>query len=233
MRQITGRTDALAWMNAERLNLHAAAGYATASHSLGSLGKGRKRMSATRLAELTASLGQQDQFLSDRADSWIAAYTRFVGERADGYPGMPAPVKLRAPVISRAFIVIFGVVWCGFVTLALVAAIGSGSPGAMIPLIMLCFGATFMTRIFILTVVADQRGLLVRNLFRTRQFGWGQVEDFRIGASSGFRGRKSIYVLLRDGEILPLEVTNPRFYGPTAKLPGYLDQLRSWVPQYS
>ena len=31
MRQITGRDDALAWMNAERLNLHAAAGYAAAS----------------------------------------------------------------------------------------------------------------------------------------------------------------------------------------------------------
>jgi tetratricopeptide (TPR) repeat protein/transcriptional regulator with XRE-family HTH domain len=30
-RQITGRDDALAWMNAERLNLHAAASYATAS----------------------------------------------------------------------------------------------------------------------------------------------------------------------------------------------------------
>ena len=31
MRPITGRDDALAWLNAERLNLHAAAGYAAAS----------------------------------------------------------------------------------------------------------------------------------------------------------------------------------------------------------
>jgi hypothetical protein len=156
-----------------------------------------------------------------------------MGGSADGDPGMPRPVTLRPLALSRAFIVAFGVVWCGFTALGLAAAIGSGSPGAVIPLIMLGFGATFMSRLFVMAAVADETGLLVRNLFRTCHFDWGQVEDFRIGAATGFRGRKSIYVLLRDGEIFPLEVTNPQFYGSTAaKLPGYLDQLRSWLPQY-
>jgi PH (Pleckstrin Homology) domain-containing protein len=146
---------------------------------------------------------------------------------------MPARVVLRAPALARAYTVVFGVVWCGFVALGLVAAIGAGSPGAVIPLIMLGFGAAFMTRLFIMIVVADETGLLVRNLYRTRHFGWSQVEDFRIGASTGFRRRKSIYVLLRDGEIFPLEVTDPQFYGASAKLPSHLDRLRSWLPQYS
>ena len=80
---------------------------------------------------------------------------------------MARPVEIRLPYGFRIYIVIFGVVWCGFVVSAVFTV---DSAAVVIPLLMLAFGGTLVFRMASLAVFADDSGLRVRNYFRTKRF---------------------------------------------------------------
>jgi len=138
-------------------------------------------------------------------------------------------LEIRLPYGFRIYIVVFGLVWCGFVVSALVTA---ESGVVVIPLLMLVFGGTLMFRMANLAVIADDSGLRVRNSFRTRRFTWDEVEDFRIGSPAMMPYGKAVHALLHDGQMIPLDATmGPWFFSRSrAKLEGYVSDLRWWLP---
>ena len=148
--------------------------------------------------------------------------------------GVPAPVRVQHPAVIRAYSAIFGLFWCGFVVVALVATIINLRPEALLLVVMLAFGATITYRTFRMEVVADVDGLLVRNYFRTKRFRWGEVEAFRLGSPTmGMPVGKTIYALLKDGELISLDVTMRLGLLPSTrrKRDTLLDQLREWTDQ--
>lgn len=140
-------------------------------------------------------------------------------------------VHIRQPVALRIYVVGFGTVWCAMLVSFAVAGRGQGAV-SVVPLLMLGFGATLMYRMLRVGVVADESGLLVRNSFRTKRFSWSEVEDFRVGgAAMGMPFGKVVHVLLRNGEVLTLDVTmRPWLFARgRARLDEYVQALRSWL----
>jgi hypothetical protein len=103
-----------------------------------------------------------------------------------------------------------------------------------IAMILIAIGLAFGIRTTSLGFVADESGLLVRNFFQTRQFGWGEVEDFRWGRLvMGMPFGRVIYALLRNGEVICLDIS--AFYwgfpfGRRPKMGQMLQRLREWLP---
>ena len=142
---------------------------------------------------------------------------------------MTERVEIRPPMAQRIYIVAFGIIWCGFLVVAIVA---THSATSIVPLIMIAFGATMFYRMFQLSVIADETELLIRNHFGTKHIERSEIEDFRVGrATMGMPFGKVIHVLLRNGEIMTLDVTmRPWFFGNgPAKLESYLTSLREWL----
>jgi PH (Pleckstrin Homology) domain-containing protein len=96
------------------------------------------------------------------------------------------------------------------------------------------FGVTFIYRIDSMKVVADESGLLIRNLLRTSRFPWGEVEGFRPGRSMmAMPFGQVIHVLLRNGEVVTADVTARPWilFGGRARLERTLQDLRRWLPR--
>jgi hypothetical protein len=113
-------------------------------------------------------------------------------------------VEIRPPMAQRVYIVAFGVFWCGFLAVTIV---GTHSATSVVPLIMLALGATMFYRMFQLSVIADETELLIRNHFGTKHVQRSEIEDFRASRAMGMPFGKAIHVLLRNGEIMTLDVT--------------------------
>lgn len=143
------------------------------------------------------------------------------------------PDVIRLPLALRAYVVVFSCIWCGSVFAGLIAAAVHGSPAVVILLIMLTIGLTLGYRIFRLSVALGPQDLLVRNYYRTRRIARADVEGFRQGALSQQPFTRAIYVLLRDGTLLPLDVTGrPIFFGRgTTRLEDRQQLLQRWLEQ--
>jgi len=143
------------------------------------------------------------------------------------------PYVIRPPLAARAYIVVFMCIWCGFVLAGLIAAIVNASPAVVILLLMLSFGLTFGYRLFRLSVTLYPQGLLVRNIYRTRHVARADIEGFRQGAESMQPFTRTIYVMLRDGSVLPLDVAGRRFvFGRgRALLDERMRTLQNWLDQ--
>jgi hypothetical protein len=142
--------------------------------------------------------------------------------------------EMRQPAALRVYMVVFGVVWCGIAAVATVGAAADGSAAVVIPLLMLGFGAALVYRFVRLDVVADDMGCVVRNTFVTKRYGRSEIEDFRVQASiPGAPFGKVIVMLLRDGELIPLDVSKRLWFGDRgrAKLREYVNGLRAWLQQ--
>lgn len=138
-------------------------------------------------------------------------------------------VEIRPPIGQRIYIVALGIFWCGFLAVSIVA---TRSAASVVPLAMLAFGGTLFYRMLRLEVIADETELLIRNHLGTKHLDRSEVEDFRVGrASMGMPFGKVIHVLLRNGEIMALDVTlRPWLFGSgPAKLESYLNSLRDWL----
>lgn len=138
---------------------------------------------------------------------------------------------MRQPVASRAYVVGFAVLWCGLLGAAVVAGAVAGSPAAVLPLLMLAFGAGLTYRLFRVGVLADESGLMVRNYFGTRRYRWSDAEDFRIGKPTNLPFGNAIFVQLRDGGVATLDVSMRPWFGTRGRqaLGSNLDALRSWL----
>lgn len=143
-------------------------------------------------------------------------------------------MRIRPPTALRVYTGLFGLFWCGFVLVALVATLVDRRPEALFLVFMLAFGGTLSYRMFRMEVVADVEGLLVRNYMRTKRYRWSEVEGFRLASPSfGMPFGKTIYALLTDGEMSSLDVTMQMglLPGGRRKRDAYLTQLRQWTDQ--
>jgi hypothetical protein len=141
------------------------------------------------------------------------------------------PVEIRVPIAVRVYGVCFGLLWVGFLIVGITRSEPSQIPFAGF---MAIFGVAFIYRIDGIKVVADESGLLVRNIFSTSRFRWGEVEDFRLGRSMmGMPFGQVIHVLLRNGEVVTADVTMRPWimFGGRAKLERTLQELRRWRPR--
>ena len=125
----------------------------------------------------------------------------------------------------------FGLLWVGILVAAIITSPLSDAP---IPLLMIALGGALIIRMESMKLVADESGLLVRNFSRTCRFRWDEVEDFRLGRPMmGMLFGQLIHVLLRNGEVITLDVTafNWGFaFGRRAKREQSLRRLREWLP---
>jgi hypothetical protein len=139
-------------------------------------------------------------------------------------------VEMRQPVAVRVCIICFSLLW-----IVLSAASMIPSPfNTPIAMILIVIGLAVGIRSVSLKCVADESGLLVRNFFQTRQFGWGEVEDFRWGRLvMGMPFGRVIYALLRNGEVVSLDISASYWgfpFGRRPKMEQMLQRLREWLP---
>ena len=138
---------------------------------------------------------------------------------------------IRLPLALRAYLVIFTCIWCGFVLPGLIAAVINGPPAIVILLPMLAFGLTLGYRTFRLSVTLGSEELLVRNFSRTQRVIRAEVEGFRMGDVSRRPFGRTIYVLLRDGTVLPLDVAEHQARYGFGKLENQMQSLQQWLAQ--
>ncbi len=140
-------------------------------------------------------------------------------------------VEMRQPVAARIYIICFSLLWIGLSAASMIAS-PYNTPIAMI---LIAFGLAFGIRISSLKFIADASGLLVHNFFRTRHFGWDEVEDFRWGRlGMGMPFGRVIYALLRNGEVVALDITASYWgfpFGRRPRLERMLQRLREWLPR--
>jgi len=145
---------------------------------------------------------------------------------------MRESLQIRQPAGIRVYAVCFGLLWVGIFLVA--AIITSSLSDAAIPLLMIALGGALISRMESMKLVADEFGLLVRNFSRTWRFRWAEVEDFRLGRPMmGMLFGQVMHVLLRNGEVITLDVTafNWGFaFGGRAKREQTLRRLREWLP---
>ena len=144
--------------------------------------------------------------------------------------GSAAFPAIRLPKILRIYTSVFTVVWCAGVLTAAVTIAAKGSLAAIMPIIMFAFGATIGVRICRISVAFDADVLVVRNSFRTRNLRREEIEGFRPGVMSSQPFSRTIYALLRDGSVFPLEVVG-RPYRNRRKLEERRALLQAWLNQ--
>lgn len=132
------------------------------------------------------------------------------------------------PFVPRSLLVVALAV--GVVVSLAVGALG-GDPVPVAVTALIVAGVLALQSLW-LVVVADEHGLLIRNVTETRLVGWDEVEGFRLHLDDG-AGTVKIYALLGGDEIVPLDASMrvwPRHRG-RAKLQWQLGQLRSSLPR--
>jgi hypothetical protein len=144
---------------------------------------------------------------------------------------MRQPFVMRQPVAVRVYIICFSLLW-----IVLSAASMIPSPfNTPIAMILIIIGLAVGIRSVSLKCVADESGLLVRNFFATRHFGWDEVEDFRWGRPvMGMPFGQVIYLLLRNGEVVALDISASYWgfpFGRRPRLEQLLQRLREWLPR--
>jgi hypothetical protein len=133
-------------------------------------------------------------------------------------------VEMRIPTAVTVYAVCWALL-CGVVLLAGVL----GLPALAFLLVMLPLEGALILRVQTVKFVADESGLLVRNLVRTWRFRWDEVEDFRVGRGPCDR---LIFVMLRNGEVFALDVTAYSWAsrGGRARRDPMVQALRQWLP---
>jgi hypothetical protein len=121
--------------------------------------------------------------------------------------------------------------WCGITVTAAVAIALDGSAAALIPTFMLAFGLTLGYRLLLLGVDLAPDELVIRNSFRTWHVAREDVDGFRVGEYAGNPFVRTIYLLTRDGAIVPLEVAARPYRGARgqASLAKRMGALQGWL----
>jgi hypothetical protein len=141
-------------------------------------------------------------------------------------------LTIRPPRLALLWVAGFGLFWISTVVWFLVGALrGDSSAGAavVVPVVMLLLGGTIIARMLRVGVWAYADELVVRGALRSRRIPRGEVEDFRVGSAPGGQFGKTLLVLTRDGDTVPLEpvASLGRFGRDT--LADRREELRRWA----
>jgi hypothetical protein len=142
-------------------------------------------------------------------------------------------LTFRAPRLARLYVAVFGLVWCGGVAYALVRTAASDEAPlatALIPVVMLSFGGTFLVRTLRLGVDVHADRLEVRNLWRTERVERAQITDVRVGDGPIGSFGRTAHLLTRDHGLVRLDVvaSNLPFGRGRRRLDERVERLRRW-----
>lgn len=137
---------------------------------------------------------------------------------------------IRPSVTVRMVNVTFVVAALAFIVVLAVVALNddkNGGPGIAVVFLTPALPVVFaLYRGLSAVVVADPRGLLVRNMYGTWRFAWHEIEDFRLGAPvTNFT--RGLAVLLRNGEMITMYATERAWSSESHSL--MLAGLRAWL----
>jgi hypothetical protein len=99
-------------------------------------------------------------------------------EEAAATPKLPVVIQVSRAV--RIYAGVFGVAF--FVLLVLNAFSVRSARLSIVPLVLVALGTLVCARIFRASLLADERGVVVRNYLRTYRLHWDDVADFRLDA---------------------------------------------------
>lgn len=142
---------------------------------------------------------------------------------------------IRPPWPLRVYVAGFTGLWCALTISFAVTAAEHGKLAGVIPLLfILAVGVTFGVRLFRMSITLKSDELVIRNVLRTRRVQRRDVEGFRSGAMTGQPIGRTIYALLRDGSVVPLDVAGRmyRFGRGRALLDERLALLERWRTQF-
>lgn len=141
-------------------------------------------------------------------------------------------IRLRAPLWTRVYTVVFGLVWSGSLITAAVRAPHRVAP---IAAAMLGFGILLIGSILRLAVTATTDHLVIRNRLTTTTLTRQDIEGFRAGPAPN-QGLPFIwcgYALTTQGGVVPLTVTaRPGFRHPPPHVDHDVDQLQHWLARH-
>jgi hypothetical protein len=120
-----------------------------------------------------------------------------------------APVVLEAPLAMRIYAGLFGLAF--FVVLALNAFATAKVHLSAIPVVLVVVGDLVCFRIFRTALVANDRGLIVRNYFRTYRYRWSDVADFRLDAPASRLDGWEMSVVTKGGKSIRLDALRRPF----------------------
>lgn len=119
----------------------------------------------------------------------------------------PREVVIRPRLFYRVFTLGFGVVWCGIAVAVGYFALRDGAPLVMQSALaaMAGLGVAGFWRNLTLSVKTSERGIRVRNVFRTVEVPWVDIEDIRM-VLEGAERRNAVRLVRRDGSTVPINV---------------------------
>jgi hypothetical protein len=148
----------------------------------------------------------------------------------------PGEAVMRRSSFERAGAFFMLVVWCALLVLHVAFAFTDRSittTAAVLGLIFLVFGASVLFRTYRMSVRLGPAELVVRNRFRTRRIQRDDIAGFRVAPVRLQPFLRSVRVVLRDGRIVPLEVSERTslLRRERESLAQDLDTLQRWEPR--
>lgn len=120
-----------------------------------------------------------------------------------------APVVIQASKAVRIYSGLFGV---GFFVLVVLNAFATKKVGlSAVPLVLVALGAVVCLRIFRTSLVADQRGVTIRNYLKTYRLSWSDVGDFRLDPPATRLDGWEMSVVRSDGRPIRLDALRRPF----------------------
>lgn len=142
--------------------------------------------------------------------------------------GKSTRVAIRQPMLLRVYVVGYLVFWTGTITWTTVLR-NHGSAVA-IGLLFILFGIAIGYRMLQLGVHSGPDGTLtIRNSLGRRRLTRAEIEDFRFGTNGGRLGMQSIHVLLRDGTVYRIDVTNTALGLGRKRNTASMGSLKAWL----
>ena len=136
-------------------------------------------------------------------------------------------LELGLPTWFKAYVVIFGIVWCGTLAIGSFVSFSEGvSVFALVPIIMLAYGLFMFWRMWGIGVRSSGDELVLRNSFSTRTVRRNDIEGFRFGQWMS-PWHLVIFMMTRD-QIQPLHVTMHAPFAGKRRAQRQLEELRVW-----
>lgn len=151
--------------------------------------------------------------------------------KEDSAPVPKAPVVITVSRPVRIYSGLFGI---GFFVLVVLNAFATKSISlSAVPLVLVMLGAVVCLRIFRASLVADKRGVTIRNYLKTYKLKWSDVGDFRLDAPVTRLEGWEMSVIRSDGRPIRLDALRRPFVRNVDSnkpvLEGQRKRLMAWL----